>query len=181
MALTESTAGGRRRRKIINFVLQVSELQNQTLSVNSLASVQNTQTHMIMYFTAQEYNKMETMKNSKQADPVVRMAQCCYHIYSLLSLALLSQHNVESYKYVVVKFWVYIYMYKSYPPHPCFAHNCAILTFASVPSTQYPATMTPFLLSVHHASKSCLERPLCIIPGLAIITHGPTSSNWSIL
>ena len=40
--------------------------------------------------------------------------------------------------------------------------------------------MTPFLLSVHQASNSCLERPLCIIPGLAMMTHGPTSSNWSM-
>jgi hypothetical protein len=35
-------------------------------------------------------------------------------------------------------------------------------------------------LSVHQASNSCLDRPLCIIPGLAMITHGPMSSNWSM-
>ncbi len=51
------------------------------------------------------------------------------------------------------------------------------LTRARVPSTQYPATMSPFLLSVHHASKSWRDSPLCIIPGLAMITQGPTSSN----
>ena len=55
------------------------------------------------------------------------------------------------------------------------------LTFARVPSTQYPATISPFLLSVHHASNSCRDNPPCIMPGLAMITHGPTSSNWSTL
>ena len=40
---------------------------------------------------------------------------------------------------------------------------------------------TPFLLSVHHASKSWRDRPLCIIPGLAMITQGPMSSKCSTL
>ncbi|KAA8582159.1 hypothetical protein FQN60_008899 [Etheostoma spectabile] len=38
--------------------------------------------------------------------------------------------------------------------------------------------MTPFLLSVHQLSKSSLESPLCIIPGDAITTLGPMSSNY---
>lgn len=55
------------------------------------------------------------------------------------------------------------------------------LTFARVPSTQYPAMITPFLLSVHQLSKSSLDRPLCIIPGDAMTTLGPMSSKWSML
>lgn len=51
------------------------------------------------------------------------------------------------------------------------------LTLASVPSTQYPAMMTPFLLSVHQLSKSSLDKPLCIMPGEAITTLGPMSSK----
>ena len=54
-------------------------------------------------------------------------------------------------------------------------------TLASVPSTQYPAMMVPFLLSVHQFSNSSRDSPLCIIPGLAITTDGPMSSKWSIL
>ena len=37
---------------------------------------------------------------------------------------------------------------------------------AIVPSTQYPATMQQFLASVHQDSKSSLDKPDCIIPGL---------------
>lgn len=54
-------------------------------------------------------------------------------------------------------------------------------TLASVPSTQYPAIMHPFLLSVHQLSNSSLDSPLCIIPGLASTTDGPISSKCSIL
>ena len=56
-----------------------------------------------------------------------------------------------------------------------------IPTLASVPSTQYPAIMTPFLLSVHQLSNSSLDRPLCIIPGEASTTDGPMSSKCSML
>lgn len=40
-----------------------------------------------------------------------------------------------------------------------------------------PAIITPFLASVHQDSKSSLDKPLCIIPGEAITTHGPMSSK----
>lgn len=55
------------------------------------------------------------------------------------------------------------------------------LTLARVPSTQYPAIMTPFLLSVHQLSNNSLDRPDCIIPGDASTTEGPMSSKCSIL
>ena len=53
-------------------------------------------------------------------------------------------------------------------------------TLARVPSTQYPATMTPFLWSVHQLSNNSRDKPLCIIPGDAMTTDGPTSSKCSI-
>ena len=37
-------------------------------------------------------------------------------------------------------------------------NNC--FTFARVPSTQYPAIITPFLRSVHHCSNSSRDKPL---------------------
>ena len=54
-------------------------------------------------------------------------------------------------------------------------------TLARVPSTQYPAIIVPFFLSVHQSSNNSLLSPDCIIPGLAITTEGPISSKWSIL
>lgn len=44
-----------------------------------------------------------------------------------------------------------------------------------------PGMITPFLLSVHHISKSSRDNPLSITPGDAITTQGPISSKWSIL
>ena len=79
----------------------------------------------------------------------------------------------QGYIHVFVLTTCYSYMYST-------CSLVTMLTLASVPSTQYPATITPFLLSVHHASNSCLDRPLCIIPGLANITQGPISSKLSI-
>ena len=34
-------------------------------------------------------------------------------------------------------------------------------------------------MSVHHNSNNSLDNPLCNIPGLAITTQGPSSSNFS--
>ena len=40
--------------------------------------------------------------------------------------------------------------------------------------------MTPLFLSVHQLSNNSLDKPLCIIPGLAMTTQGPMSSNSSM-
>lgn len=50
-------------------------------------------------------------------------------------------------------------------------------SFASVPSTQYPVMMTPFLSLQHHFSNNYLECPLCSIPGLAITTSALSKSS----
>lgn len=56
------------------------------------------------------------------------------------------------------------------------------LTLAIDPFVEYPVKINPFLLSGAHFSSSTLLGPACISPGLASITHGPSSFHrWTSL
>ena len=55
-----------------------------------------------------------------------------------------------------------------------------MMSFARVPSTQYPGMTHAFRASWHQRSKSWRDSPLCSIPGLANTTRGCESSRSDI-